>query len=189
MKIVGISGSPVKNGNNERIIDYALSRAEKMGFETEKIKLSEEEVKPCISCDLCKKEKGKCSIKDSMEHIRPKLIDADAIVVSSPVFFGSVSSQIKALFDRTLVLRRDDFKLKWKVGAAIAAGKARNGGQEFAVQGIHNWMLFQGMIIVGDNSHSGGAVVVPFEEDDTGKKTVDDTIDNVCNLLKNIKER
>lgn len=187
MKIIGISGSPIKNGNNEKAIDYALAKAKERGFDTEKITLAEENVKACIACNMCKKEKGGCSIKDSMEDIRPKLIGADAIVVSSPVFFGGVSSQIKALFDRTLVLRRDDFKLKGKIGAAIATGKSRNGGQEFAIQNIHNWMHIHGMIVVGDGNHFGGGIVVPFEQDGIGKKTVDDTIENVCDLLNKLK--
>lgn len=161
MKILGISGSPVKNGNNEKAIDYALQKA---------------------------KEKGKCSIKDAMEEIRPKLIGADAIIVASPVYFGSLSSQLKALFDRTLVLRRDNFRLKNKIGAAIAIGRSRNGGQEFTIQTIHNWMHIHGMIVVGDNNHFGGIIVAPFEEDDIGKKTVDDTVEKVCDILNKIKK-
>lgn len=187
MKILGISGSPVKNGNNEKAVDYALNKAKEKGFDIEKITLTKQDIKSCIACDTCKKQKGTCSIKDSMGEIRPKLIEADAIIVSSPVYFGSLSSQLKALFDRTLVLRRDDFKLKNKVGAAIAIGRSRNGGQEFTIQVIHNWMHIHGMIVVGDNNHFGGIIVAPFEDDDVGKKTVDDTVGKVCNLLNKIK--
>lgn len=188
MKVLGISGSPVKGGNNEEAIDYALKRANKKGFETEKITLAKQELKGCIACDQCKKQKGTCSIKDIMEKIRPKLTQADAIIISSPVYFGSLSSQTKALFDRTLPLRRDNFKLKDKIGAAIAIGRSRNGGQEYTIQAIHSWMHIHGMIVVGDNNHFGGAVAVPFEKDDVGKKTIDDTVDKVCWLLDRIKK-
>lgn len=188
MKILGISGSPVKNGNNEKAIDYALARAKEKGFKTEKITLAKQEIKSCIACDTCKEQKGKCSIKDAMENIRPKLTEADAIIVSSPVYFGSLSSQLKAMFDRTLVLRRDNFRLKDKVGAAISIGRSRNGGQEFTIQVIHSWMHIHGMIVVGDNNHFGGIIVAPFEQDDIGKKTVDDTVDKVCNLLNKLKK-
>ena len=186
MKILGISGSPIKDGNNEKIIDYVLKKAKAKGFDTEKVSLAEYEIKPCIACDTCKKQKGTCSIKDAMEGIRPKLAEADAIIVSSPVYFGSLSAQIKSLFDRTLPLRRDDFKLKDKIGAAIAIGRSRNGGQEFTIQTIHSWMHIHGMIVVGDNNHFGGTVVVPFEEDDFGKKTVDDTLEKVFGLVTKI---
>ncbi len=186
MKILGISGSPVKNGNNEKAIDYALQKAKEKGFEIKKITLAKQDIKSCIACDTCKKEKGKCSIKDAMETIRPKLTEADATIVSSPVYFGSLSSQLKSLFDRTLTLRRDNFKLKDKIGAAIAIGRTRNGGQEFTIQAIHSWMHIHGMIVVGDNNHFGGIIVTPFEEDDVGKKTVNDTVEKVCGLLNKI---
>jgi len=186
MKILGISGSPVKAGNNEKAIDYALKKAKENGFETEKITLAKQDLKGCIACNQCKKQKGTCSIKDVMEDIRPKLIEADAIIISSPVYFGSLSSQTKALFDRTLTLRRDNFKLKNKIGAAIAIGRSRNGGQEFTIQAIHNSMHIHGMIVVGDNNHFGGAVVTPFEQDDIGKQTVDDMVDKVCNILNKL---
>jgi len=188
MKILGISGSPVKGGNNEKAIDYALKKAEEKGFEIEKITLAKQDIKSCIACNTCKEQKGTCSIKDAMETIRPKLTEADAIIISSPVYFGCLSSQLKAMFDRTLSLRRDNFKLKDKIGAAIAVGRSRNGGQEFTIQAIHNWMHIHGMIVVGDNNHFGGIIVVPFEEDDIGKKTIDDTVDKVCWLLNKLKK-
>ena len=187
MKILGISGSPIKGGNNEQAVDYALKRAKNLGFKTEKITLAKQDLNGCIACDLCKKQKGKCSIKDVMESIRPKLAEADAIIISSPVYFGSISSQTKALFDRTLPLRRNDFQLKNKIGAAIAIGRSRNGGQEFTIQAIHSFMHIHGMIVVGDNNHFGGTIAAPFKEDEFGKKTVEDTIDKVCNLLNKLK--
>ncbi|MBU0628180.1 MAG: flavodoxin family protein [Nanoarchaeota archaeon] len=188
MKILGISGSPVKGGNNEKAIDYALTRAKSQGFETEKITLAEKEIKSCTACDQCKEKKGTCSINDYMETIRPKLVEADAIIISSPVYFGTLSGQLKCMFDRTLPLRRDSFKLKDKIGAAIAIGRSRNGGQEYTIQTIHIWMHIQGMLVVGDNNHFGGTIVAPFEEDVVGKKTIDDTVDKVCELLKKIKK-
>jgi len=187
MMILGISGSPQK-GDNEKVISYALARAKKKGFKTEKISMSNMNVKPCVACNYCKEHKGECSIKDDMEKIKPKLIKADAIIISSPVYFGSLSAQIKAVFDRTLTLRRNNFKLKDKIGAAIAVGRSRNGGQEFTIQTIHNWMHINGMIVVGDNNHFGGTVKFPFKEDDFGKQTVNDTVDKVCDLLKRVKK-
>ena len=183
MKILGIAASPVKAGNNDQIIDYALKRPKDKGFAAEKISLASNEVKGCIACDLCKDKKGECSIKDAMAKINKKLIEADAIIVSSPVYFGTISSQLKALFDRTLTLRRDSFKLKNKLGAAIAVGRSRNGGQEYAIYAIHCCRQIHGMIVVGDNNHFGGIVVSPFDKDEVGKRTVDDTVDKVCEVL------
>lgn len=186
MKLTGISGSPTKGGNNEKIIELALDIAEEKGHEIEKILLSELNVMPCTDCGNCKKVK-ECSISDNMEGIYKKLEDSDAFIVSSPVFFGSVSAQLKALFDRTILLRRNGFLLKGKVGGAIAIGGSRNGGQEFTIQAIHAWMHIHGMLVVGDSSHFGGMVVKPVESDEAGLKTVKDTVNMVCETLERLK--
>ena len=62
--------------------------------------------------------------------ILEKMIKAHGLIIGSPTYFASISGKLKALFDRTLPLRRDNFKLKGKVGGAIAVGGSRNGGQE-----------------------------------------------------------
>ncbi|MCK5109631.1 MAG: flavodoxin family protein, partial [Methanosarcinales archaeon] len=96
MKIIGISGSPTKDGNNEKMIEMALALAEDRGFEVDRIFLSEHVVSPCTACDGCKNKKG-CTIEDDMEELYPLLGDADGIIVASPVYFGSMTAQLKAL--------------------------------------------------------------------------------------------
>jgi multimeric flavodoxin WrbA len=184
--IAFISGSPNKAGNNEQALDIAIKFAEKNGFKAEKIFLSGLKVSPCIACGYCRDHKD-CSIKDDMQKIYQILEKADAILVSSPVYFGTVSAQLKALFDRTLMLRRQKFLLKNKIGAAIAVGGSRNGGQEITIQAIHAWMHIHGMIVVGDGSHFGGILQTPVKEDSIGKATVEETIKKVCELLTLIK--
>ncbi len=182
MKITGISGSPNIGGNNEKIIEMALDIAEKQGYETDKIFLSKIKVSPCDDCGACRKGKI-CSIDDDMAQIYEKLEASDAIIVSSPVYFGSVTAQIKALFDRSILLRRNGFLLKGKLGGAIAVGGSRNGGQEFTIQAIHSWMHIHGMLVVGDMNHFGGIAMKPVESDDVGLKTVRDTVNLMCDTL------
>jgi len=186
MKITGISGSPTAGGNNETILGVALESAEKNGFETEKIFLSNRNVLPCTDCGVCKKRK-ECPIDDDMAERYPVLENSDALIVATPVFFGSISAQLKALFDRTILLRRNGFLLKGKVGGAIAVGGSRNGGQEFSIQTIHSWMHIHGMIVVGDGAHFGGIAVKPVGVDDSGIKTVKDTVNMICDTLARIK--
>lgn len=186
MKITGISGSPNAAGNNERIIDLALSIIEEKGYETDKILLSQLKVMPCNDCGTCRIKK-ECPIDDEMAGIYEKLETSDAFMVTSPVFFGSVSAQLKALFDRTILLRRNGFLLKGKVGGAIAIGGSRNGGQEFTIQAIHAWMHIHGMLVVGDRAHFGGILVKPVESDDEGLKTVRDTVNMICETLARFK--
>lgn len=186
MKITGISGSPNAGGNNERLLGIALEIAEVRGFVTEKILLSRINVVPCTDCGVCKKAR-ECPLNDDMNEIYKILENSDAIIVTSPVFFGSISAQLKALFDRTILLRRNGFLLKGKVGGAIAVGGSRNGGQEFAIQAIHSWMHIHGMVVVGDMAHFGGMAVKPVESDDTGLKTVKDTMNMICETLARFK--
>ena len=186
MKITGISGSPTAGGNNERIIELALGIVEEKGYEIDKILLSKLKVLPCTDCGTCRTVK-ECPIDDDMAEIYEKLETSDAFIVSSPVFFGSVSAQLKALFDRTILLRRNGFLLKGKVGGAIAVGGSRNGGQEFTIQAIHSWMHIHGMLVVGDGAHFGGIAVKPVESDEVGLKTVKDTVNMVCETLERFK--
>ena len=112
------------------------------------------------------------------------LEDADAILVLSPVYFGILSGQLKCMFDRTLMLRRKDFALKGKVGAAGAVGRSRNGGQEHTISTIHTWMHIHGMIVVGDGNHFGATAQDPYSEDDIGKETLHSTVDKLCEVCK-----
>ncbi len=182
MKITGISGSPNTGGNNEKMIEFALGIAKEQGYETETILLSGFEVMPCTDCGTCRTAK-ECSIDDDMDKIYGQLETSDAFIVSSPVYFGSVTAQLKALFDRTILIRRNGLLLKGKVGGAIAVGGSRNGGQEFTIQAIHSWMHIHGMLVVGDNAHFGGTVVKPVESDEFGLKTVKDTVNMICETL------
>ncbi len=182
MKITGISGSPNAGGSNEKVIELALGIAKEKGFKTEKIFLSKLKVLPCDDCGTCRKGKV-CSIEDDMSGINEKLEASDAIIVSSPVYFGSVTAQIKALFDRSILVKRNGLLLKGKVGGAIAVGGSRNGGQEFTIQAIHSWMHIHGMVVVGDMSHFGGIVLKPADSDEVGLKTVKDTVNLMCETI------
>jgi len=186
MKILGISGSPTADGNNENLIDTVLSVAKARGFETDSIVLSSVKIAPCTACGACGRGES-CTISDDMDAVYSRLTDADGIIVSSPVYFGSVSAQLKALFDRSVLLRRQGFKLKNKLGAAMAVGGSRNGGQEKTIQTIHDWMHIHGMVVLGDGGHFGGIAQKPVDKDEEGMQTVRDTIGKLCDVLELMK--
>ncbi len=186
MKITCISGSPNAGGNNEKMADIVLEIVQERGYGTDRIFLSNLKVEPCTDCGICKKSRD-CPIDDDMKDIYNKLETSDAFIVSSPVFFGSLSAQLKALFDRTILLRRNGFLLKGKFGAAMAIGGSRNGGQEFTIQTIHSWMHIHGMVVVGDAGHFGGIAQKPVESDDVGLKTVRDTAKMLCDTLSRLR--
>lgn len=185
--IAGISGSPRKGGNTEFLLSEAIKTAAERGFQTEKFLCSELEIDYCRDCGGCSKGKP-CPIEDDMAKVLGALEKADGIIVASPVYFGTVTAQLKSILDRTIPLRRQGFKLKDKIGCAIAVGGARNGGQEKTIETIHAWMHIQGIIVVGDSSHFGGIAVRPASEDRIGRNTVVASANKLCDLLERTKK-
>lgn len=102
MKVLIVSSSPRKEGNSDVLCDRFARGASEAGHEVEKIMLRDKKISPCNACYACM-EKHTCAIKDDMADIFPKLLKADVILLSSPVYFYSVSAQMKALIDRCLV--------------------------------------------------------------------------------------
>jgi len=186
--VVGICGSPRKGGNTEFLLSEALAVARERGFETEKLLISEMKVDFCNDCGDCSKGKS-CPKEDDMTEFLASLDRADGIIIATPVYFGSVTAQLKAIFDRTIPLRRQGFRLKDKVGCAVSVGGARNGGQEKALETVHAWMHIHGMIVVGDDAHFGGIAVRPAAEDRIGRKTVVASANKLCDLLERTEKK
>ncbi|RLG71097.1 MAG: flavodoxin family protein, partial [Candidatus Iainarchaeum archaeon] len=128
------------------------------------------------------KDKAECRINDDMQKIYSELTKAKAIILITPTYFGNVSAQLKAFMDRTLMLRRNNFMLKDKIGGAIAIGRSRNGGQEYAILALRNFFLIHGMIPVGDDAHFGG-ILHKNASDRIGLKTVDGLLAKIRRLL------
>lgn len=97
-----LSASPRKNGNSEALCREFMKGAEDAGNKAEKIFLRDKKINYCIACDYCVKNGGKCVHKDDMEEILQKMIDANAIVMATPVYFYTMDAQMKTLIDRTV---------------------------------------------------------------------------------------
>ena len=102
MKVLIVSSSPRKEGNSDVLCDRFARGASEAGHEVEKIMLRDKKISPCNACYACM-ETRTCAIKDDMADIFAKLLKADVILLASPVYFYSVSAQMKALIDRCLV--------------------------------------------------------------------------------------
>lgn len=100
--ILILSGSPRKDGNSDLLCNEFMKGAIESGNKVEKIEVARKKISPCIACYSCNNSNGKCVFKDDMEEILEKTINADVIVMASPVYFYSVSAQLKALIDRTV---------------------------------------------------------------------------------------
>ncbi|SHH94913.1 flavodoxin family protein [Clostridium grantii] len=99
MKLLAVVGSSRKNGNTATLIKEALKPFEKEAFDIELIYLSDYQYKDCIGCEGCK-DTFKCAIKDDMQKIYPKVMEADALIIGSPTYFYNMTADMKAFLDR-----------------------------------------------------------------------------------------
>lgn len=100
MKIVGIYGSPRKGGNTDLLLDAALEAAREAGAEVQSIYCRKLKYQGCIACGGCDKT-GECVLKDDMQEVYPLWEEADAIILSAPVFFYNMPAIAKAMVDRS----------------------------------------------------------------------------------------
>ena len=197
MKILGICGSP-REGASEYLLKRALNELEKEDlFETTFISVKDKDISPCTHCNECAETMGKCSISDDMDEIYKALREADGIIMASPIHFGSISAQLKAVIDRCQAMIMEDLDIfKNKVGISIVVGGDRSGGQELAIQQINTFYLLNKIIPVsggyfGANlgaclwSQDDGAECV--KEDEYGLKTLDMTISHFKEFLLEYK--
>ena len=113
VKALGIAGSARRRGNTEGLLDRVLAGAEEAGAIVEKVALLDLNLNPCIcpQTEDCLPE-GICSVQDDMQALYRKLLECDLLFVASPIFFRSVSAQLKAMIDRCQALWVRKYKLK-----------------------------------------------------------------------------
>jgi multimeric flavodoxin WrbA len=145
MRILGFAGSPRKKGNTEILLNEVLDVARKAGCETETFLMSGKQVAPCDACGTCF-EIGTCIVQDDMQELYAKLERADAVIFGSPVYFGSVSAQTKAVMDRMFALLRSR-SLKGKVAGTLVV--TRRVGAIQARSLLNSFCIAQGMIVAG----------------------------------------
>jgi multimeric flavodoxin WrbA len=103
MKVLGIMGSPRRQSNTEILLDKALEGARESGTDVEKVLISKLKISPCLEIYACFKD-GNCAIKDDMQSLYDKLLEADHVIFASPIFFYGITSQAKAVIDRCQAL-------------------------------------------------------------------------------------
>lgn len=187
-KILGICGSPRKKSSYTALA-AALTAAEEVGgVEVEMIELRAKNIKPCIHCNKCLREKSdRCMVyQDDMTPLYDKFYGADGLIIISPVYDMNFTPQLAAFFSRfrsawSIGAEKPYFFMK-KVGAAMSVGGTRNGGQEAVIQSIHNFYHTQGITICngGGSVYAGAALWNPGD----GSTEMDDPvgIDNAKTL-------
>ena len=101
-KVLILSGSPRKGGNSDLLCQEFARGAQESGSEVEILRVAARKIAPCSGCYYCRAHGGECAHKDDMAEVLQKMIDADVIVLASPVYFYSIDAQLKAVIDRTV---------------------------------------------------------------------------------------
>lgn len=181
MRVVAVNGSPDPQGNTAFLLRRVLDKAEAAGVETHLLQvgtlMAETRVAPF--CNVCSNPcQGSCYSGSPLEGTYETLRSADALVLGSPVYFGTVSAQLKAFFDKTRKIRAEK-GLYNTVGAAVTVAASKYGGQETTMRALHDMMLIHGMIIVGDGhlsvdcGHHGVCAQRPASEDEIAHRRAD----------------
>jgi multimeric flavodoxin WrbA len=123
IKVLAFAGSPRRHGNSETLLDWVLGgmSTDKDVF-IEKVALTDANINPCKGCNACEKL-NKCVQRDGMDVYHDKIVDADIILLSSPIFCMGVASQVKALIDRAQVFRSRKYVLKLPIVPPERKGK------------------------------------------------------------------
>lgn len=124
MKVVAVSGSPRKNGSSETVLNLLLEEISKYGAEVSLYRLATMRIFPCNECNTCEVT-GECSIKDAMTPMYARVKEADVLIISTPIFFSSVSAQLKAFIDR--------FQSWWNAKEKLGEQKRNKPGYVIAV--------------------------------------------------------
>ena len=139
IKVLGISASPRSKGNSDILLRKCLSAVQTAGCETEYINLNKVKVSPCISCGACEKT-GRCAVEDDFRAILAKMLEADYLLFSTPIYFMHVSAQAKALIDRCQCLWAGKYILKRKL---VAEDRRDRRAMVIAVAGSRSKNMFQ----------------------------------------------
>lgn len=190
MKVLAINGSPRPKGNTAQLIEMFFEAVRKYNdkIETEMIQIADKTINTCLSCYKCMKNRdSKCGQNDDLNDIYAKMVQADAIILGSPVYFGDVTGKMRCLIERTgFVAMANNGAFKRKIGAAIIAKRRQGGSQSWNTMNF----LFgvSQMIIVGSNELNIGIGLAPGEiqNDPEAKITMKVLAKNIVWLLNKI---
>lgn len=190
LKILGVSGSPRERSNTEYLIGYALSLFDQSLYETETLSLRQLSIKPCTGCYSCK-ESGKCAQEDDdFAFAYQKMVEADGLIIGSPVHFSCVHPQLMALLDRAGFVRLwSGDRFSGKVGGPVTV--ARRAGHNMALAQLLLWFFINDIVVPGSSywtmviAGSGGAR--DAAKDEEGLRHISKFVDNMDKVIRSLK--
>ena len=151
IKVLGISGSPIKNSNTDRLIKVVLDAT---GLESEFVKLSKINVRPCHACKKCVAD-NVCKVKDDFPELAEKIKQADALVIGAYTPYGQIDAFTKALLERLWSLRHVNNLLKGKLTATILTGLSPDSMNTVQQAMAAQLKDYEGMKLVGQLTVQG----------------------------------
>ncbi len=189
MKVVAFNGSARKDGNTAILIRKVFEALEAESIETELIQLAGQPIRGCKACFTCAKKKNKeCSTTDDQVNAWiAKMVEADGIILGSPVYFSDITTEMKALIDRCgMVTRTNGSLLQRKVGAGVIA--VRRAGGMHAFDTLNHFFFISEMVVPGSSywNIGRGRDRGEVEADDEGIRTMTRLGENMAWLMKRL---
>lgn len=188
MKALAINGSPRKGGNTETLLTRCLAKLAENGIETELAQIGGSGIRSCTACGYCHQAKeGRCAITDDcFQEFFGKMLEADIIVVGSPVYFGSATPDLMCLLDRAGYVGYPSGMFARKIGGPVTV--ARRAGQNFTYAQLLYWFTINGMIVPGSTywNVGFGREKGEVEKDEEALRTVDNFAENLSWLAKKL---
>lgn len=184
MKVLLINGSPNRSGNTFQALSEVAKVLNVSGIATEILHIGVKAVQGCIACMKCK-ELGHCVFKDELYlHARQQVIEADAVIVGSPVYYAGPNGSLCALLDR-LFFSCGQY-LQYKPGAAVAV--CRRSGATATFDRLNKYFTINNMPVVSSQYWNNAHGMMPGEvqQDGEGMQTMRVLGRNMVWLLKKI---
>jgi multimeric flavodoxin WrbA len=186
MNVILISGSPKPNGNTALLMQECSKVIEEHGVAAEIVSFAGMKIESCIGCRECAKS-GECALDDGLNEIIKKIRPAEALIVGTPVYFGTARGDVMCALQRIgYVSRNTDNFLTGMVGGPIAV--ARRGGQTLTLQEMLMFFLINDMIVPGSSYWNMVFGRLPGEalNDEEGMATIRHFAANVAGLVKKL---
>ena len=210
-RLLGISGSPIKDGNVETFLRKAIESASLKDLAYDIVNLSTLKVSDCIHCNFCvaKQTEGRyCALKDDAQTIYEKAEAADIIILASPVYFMRTSGRMASMIDRFRVFAYGNVaggRLRDKIGISLALAWRRHGGLEtthlshlyaiLALQmipaGAHGSVSPLGISVLSSTNGLGEfdpKIRLGFEQDEAGLDSAKIAIRRALHLAKRLRK-
>ena len=184
-KVLLLNGSPHQNGCTATALEEMIKVFKEEGFETELVHVGNKNIRGCIACRKCR-ELGRCVFDDQVNEVSALFKDADALVVGSPVYYGSPNGTLMSFMDR--LFQSAPFSKHMKVGAAVVS--CRRGGNTASFDVLNKYFTISGMPVASSTywNQVHGFTAEDVKKDLEGLQVMRNLARNIVFMVKAISD-